>query len=258
MKGSVRIQFAAAIPALCLASAFALPGSAEQMPAWGWKQEEVSPYRQLQKQKPAGTNNPWSPTVVKVPAEADGTGSKAGKDAKAAHTQETAGAVKTYCQNIEDAALDARFLNQKAEILRLEEDLSKRTAALEAKRAEYQEWLKRRDEFISKAEGSLVELYAKIKPDAAALQLAAIDEEAAAALLLKLSTRSSSAILNQMESGKAARLVSVMIGAAKPPEKAPAAENAAAPQRASPAEASPAHEAGKEAAEQQQTAEKKL
>jgi len=155
--------------------------------------------------------------------------------------------------------LDARFLNQKAEILHLEEDLSKHTAALEAKRAEYQEWLKRRDEFISKAEGSLVQLYAKIKPDAAALQLAAIDEEAAAALLLQLSTRSSSAILNQMESGKAARLVSVMIGAAKPPEKAPAAENAPVPQKASTAEASPAYEAGKEqAVEQQQTAEKKL
>ncbi len=258
MKRPVRSQFAMIIPALCLTSALPVPCGAEQMPAWGWKQEEVFHYRQQQKPEQAGTKNPWSPAVVTVPAETAGKGSKEGKDAQAEHAAETAGAVKTYCQNIEDAALDARFLNQKAEILRLEEGLSKRTAALEAKRAEYQEWLKRRDEFISKAEGSLVELYAKIKPDAAALQLAAIDEEAAAALLLKLSTRSSSAILNQMESGKAARLVSVMTGAAKPPEKAPAAENAAAPQRASTAEASPAHEAGKEAAEQQQTAEKKL
>ncbi len=45
--------------------------------------------------------------------------------------------------------------------------------------------LQRRDEFINKAEGSLVALYAKIKPDAAAAQLADIDEEAAAALLIE-------------------------------------------------------------------------
>ncbi len=84
---------------------------------------------------------------------------------------------------------------------------------------EFQEWLKRRDEFIAKAEGNLVKLYSKIKPDAAAPQLAAMDEEAAAALLLKLSAKTSSAILDQMETAKAARLVSVMIGAARPSDR---------------------------------------
>ena len=97
--------------------------------------------------------------------------------------------------------------------------MAKKTALLESKKAEFQEWLKRRDEFISKAEGNLVKLYSKIKPDAAAPQLAAMDEEAAAALLLKLSAKASSAILDQMETAKAARLVSVMIGAARPADK---------------------------------------
>jgi len=220
------------------------------MPAWGWKPEEVARLRQQQQPKPAETANGWAPAVVAAPAE---PASKAGKDAAMAPRSETPGAVKAYCQNIEDAALDARFLSQKAELLRLEEELSKRTAALEAKRAEYQDWLARRDEFINKAEGSLVQLYSKIKPDAAALQLSAIDEEAAAALLLKLSARNSSAILDQMESGKAARLVSVMIGAAKPPEKASTAEKPTAP------EASSGQGAEKEqASEQQQPAGKKL
>ena len=131
---------------------------------------------------------------------------------------------------------------------------------LEAKRAEYQEWLQRRDEFINKAEGSLVALYSKIKPDAAAMQLADLDEEAAAALLLKLSPRNASAILNQMDAAKAARLVSVMIGAAKRPEKTAAAEKPPAPEKAPAQEAAPAvPEAGKEqAAQQAQPAEKKL
>ena len=77
-----------------------------------------------------------------------------------------------------------------------------------------------------------------------------IDEEAAAALLLKLKPRSASAILDQMDGAKAARLVSVMIGAAQRPEKAP--ENVPTQQ----APAGPG--AGKEQAAQPQPAEKKL
>ena len=121
--------------------------------------------------------------------------------------------------------MDARFLHQKAELTHLEDELAKKTALLEAKKTEFQDWLKRRDDFVNKAEGGLVKLYSKIKPDAAALQLAALDEEAAAALLLKLSAKSSSAILDQMETAKAARLVSVMIGAARPSDKAAPSEN---------------------------------
>jgi flagellar motility protein MotE (MotC chaperone) len=59
-----------------------------------------------------------------------------------------------------------------------------------------------------------------------------MDEEAAAALLLKLSAKSSSAILDQMETAKAARLVSVMIGAARPSDK-PATSEKEAPRKAS-------------------------
>ena len=132
--------------------------------------------------------------------------------------------VKSYCENIADPALDARFLHQKAELTHLEDELAKKTTLLEAKKTEFQEWLKRRDDFINKAEGSLVKLYSKIKPDAAAPQLAALDEEAAAALLLKLSAKASSAILDQMDTAKAARLVSVMIGAARPSDKAATSE----------------------------------
>ncbi len=253
MMRRTRNRFAAFLPALGVASALAGPCGAEQAPAWGWKADEVAPYRQPQKPKKAEPGSAWSATVVTAPAKPPAAAvSQAGGDAKAG-SPETPRAVKAYCQNIEDAALDARFLNQKAELLRLEEELTKRTSLLEAKRAEYEVWLQRRDEFIGKAEGSLVELYSKIKPDAAAPQLAALDEEAAAALLLRLSARNSSAILNQMDSGKAARLVSVMIGAAKRPEKAPAQENA------SPQEASQGQETGKErAAAEQQPTEKKL
>ncbi|MGB7918080.1 MAG: hypothetical protein WCF79_22760 [Rhodomicrobium sp.] len=194
--------------------------SAERNPTWGWKEEDglgsspkprTAPAQKALQPKPA-------PDSTAAP------GPKADLPLKPALATEPSPTVKSYCENIADPALDARFLHEKSELARLEDELAKKTALLEARKAEFQEWLKRRDEFIAKAEGSLVKLYSKIKPDAAAPQLAAMDEEAAAALLLKLSAKNSSAILDQMETVKAARLVSVMIGAARPGDKAAPAE----------------------------------
>ena len=199
---------------------------AERTPAWGWKAEEGLGAPKRPVRPPSEKKEKWNAAVVAPAPNSAANGSKADMEVQPAPAPETSPGVKSYCDNIADAALDARFLSQKAELTRLEEELAQRTAQLEAKRAEYQEWLKRRDEFINKAEGSLVKLYSKIKPDSAAPQLAALDEEAAAALLLKLSAKVSSAILDQMETAKAARLISVMMGAARPadqaPEKAPA------------------------------------
>lgn len=196
--------------------------SAEKTPTWGWKEEEGT--GTARKPRPAPGQNAWQAKTA-TPAPDPASPPKVEPPAKAAPAAEPPPAsVKSYCENIADPALDARFLHQKAELTHLEDELAKKTTLLEAKKTEFQEWLKRRDDFINKAEGSLVKLYSKIKPDAAALQLAALDEEAAAALLLKLSAKVSSAILDQMETAKAARLVSVMIGAARPSDKAATSE----------------------------------
>jgi flagellar motility protein MotE (MotC chaperone) len=190
--------------------------SAEKTPTWGWKEEEGT--GAARKPRPAPPQNAWQAKTA-APAPDPASPSTVEPPAKAAPAAEPPASVKSYCENIADPALDARFLHQKTELAHLEDELAKKTTLLEAKRTEFQEWLKRRDDFIAKAEGNLVKLYSKIKPDAAALQLAALDEEAAAALLLKLSAKSSSAILDQMDTAKAARLVSVMIGAARPSDK---------------------------------------
>ncbi len=203
---------------------------AEKPPTWGWKEEEGlgSP----RKPPPPPAQNAWQAKTA-APSPNLAASPKVEDPARPVAAAEPPAAVKSYCENIADSALDARFLHQKAELGRLEEELAKKTALLETKKAEFQEWLKRRDDFIGKVEASLVKLYSKIKPDAAAPQLAAMDEEAAAALLLKLSAKNSSAILDQMETAKAARLVSVMMGAARPADKAATPEaprNAAAEQ----------------------------
>ncbi len=70
-----------------------------------------------------------------------------------------------------------------------------------------------RDDFLKKAEASVVEIYSRMKPDAAAgTQIAGMADETAAAVLAKLSPRSSSAIFNEMETARAAHLADLLGG----------------------------------------------
>jgi flagellar motility protein MotE (MotC chaperone) len=87
-------------------------------------------------------------------------------------------------------------------------------AQLEEKTAEYQSWLARREEFSRKAQQVVVTIYARMRPDAAAAQLVAMDEEMAAAVLTKLEPRNASLILNEMDAAQAARLTATIGGAA--------------------------------------------
>lgn len=121
---------------------------------------------------------------------------------------------RDYCNNITDAAADARFAWQKKVIAELEQEVGKRVEILEAKTAEYQRWLARRDEFSKRAQETVVTIYARMKPEAAAAQLVVMDEETAAAVLTKLDPRNASAILSEMEPTRAARLAATISGAA--------------------------------------------
>ena len=119
---------------------------------------------------------------------------------------------RQFCLNNATSASDARLAWQAAQLGELEARLKQRIADLEAKRAEYVDWVRKRDEAMSKAADNVVVIYAKMKPDAAALQIAAMDDAMAAALLAKLSPRNASTILNEMEPGRAARLTNAMVG----------------------------------------------
>jgi flagellar motility protein MotE (MotC chaperone) len=121
---------------------------------------------------------------------------------------------REYCVNIADAAADARFAWQTKLLADLEDEIAKRVAQLEDKTAEYQRWLARRDEFSKKAQASVVTIYSRMRPDAAAAQLVAMDEEMAAAILTKLEARNASLILNEMDAAQAARLTATIGGAA--------------------------------------------
>ncbi len=121
--------------------------------------------------------------------------------------------IQKFCMNNAATAGDARAAWQAAKLNELEDKIKQRIVELDAKRAEYQEWLNKRDEAMKKAEDSVVAIYSRMRPEAAASQFSAMDEVMAAALLSKLSPRSASAILNEIEAGRAARLANAMVGA---------------------------------------------
>jgi flagellar motility protein MotE (MotC chaperone) len=145
------------------------------------------------------------PTPVKVAGERPRGGAPAG-DLRPA---------QQYCINIANAAADARITWQKKMLGDMERELEDRIAKLEAKVVEYQQWLARRDDYSKKAQEQLVGIFARMRPDAAAAQLAVADEETSAAVLSKLDTRVSSTILAEMDPNQAARLTAIMVGAGK-------------------------------------------
>lgn len=117
-----------------------------------------------------------------------------------------------YCQNIAQAAADARFARQANALTALQAEIDKRVKALEEKKAELEKWLGLREDFLRKADESIVAIITQMRPDAAALQLALMNEHAAAAILVKLTPRAASAILNEMQPASAARLTTTMAG----------------------------------------------
>jgi flagellar motility protein MotE (MotC chaperone) len=195
----------------------AVPGKAKS----GTKKRSVAPIVVVV--PPGGTNEPND--VTGAIANKDGQAANGSRPAPGQRPAARLGQVPgrpaepvnpndaaQFCSNVIDAASDARLAWQMQELEKAESLLRQRIADLEAKRAEYETWLKLRQDFLKKAEDNVVEIYSRMKPDAAALQLASMVDETAAAVLAKLSPRNSSAILNEMEPARAAHLANTLAG----------------------------------------------
>ncbi len=122
--------------------------------------------------------------------------------------------VRKFCASFADAARDRRYELKRIELEKLEADVAARVAALEEKRAELEAWFKKREDFASKAEASLVGIYKNMRPDAAAARMEELGPDLVAALLLKLPERTAGVILNEMDVQKAALVTNVMVAAA--------------------------------------------
>lgn len=123
--------------------------------------------------------------------------------------------IERYCSNIADAARDRRYVLQTEELKTLQQEVDKRIELLEEKRAEYEAWMKRREDFLAKAEGGVVKIYSGMRPDAAAERLAEMDSVLAASILMKIEPRKAGVILNEMERKAAAMLTGIMAAASR-------------------------------------------
>lgn len=142
------------------------------------------------------------------------------KKIEAAKPAEPAGAAteaKQFCANNLAIAGDARIAWQTSKLLDLEAQIKQRLADLEARKAQLVEWLQKHDEVMKKATDDVIAIYMHMKPDAAASQLAVMDDATAAALIAKLPPRLAGPILNEMEPPRAAQLTHGMLA----PETAP-------------------------------------
>jgi flagellar motility protein MotE (MotC chaperone) len=128
----------------------------------------------------------------------------------------TSDEIQQFCTNIADAARDQRYVLQKKELADLQAGVNERITMLEKRRAEYEDWLKRRDDFLKQAELGLVDIYKTMKADAAAGQLELVNPEIAAAIVMKLPKRQSSLILSEMTPEKAAVLTNIISSASDP------------------------------------------
>ena len=118
-----------------------------------------------------------------------------------------------YCSSILDTATAAQIAQQTRNLEKAQKQLDERIALLAAKADILKNWIKMREDFTARVADSLVQIYSKMKPDAAASQLTAMDEMAAAAIMSKLAPKASSPIMAEMEPARAARLSAIMVGA---------------------------------------------
>ncbi len=115
-----------------------------------------------------------------------------------------------FCTNIKDDAQERRYALKMQELKELRAAIEARIVALEEKRAEVEAWQEKRDQFANLADTSLVEIYSKMRPDAAAGRLEMLDPTLAAAIVLKMPRRKASVILNEMSPAKAANITQVI------------------------------------------------
>lgn len=120
--------------------------------------------------------------------------------------------VERYCGNIRDSAVEARILRQTQQLEAMEAEIEDRIAALEERQQEYRHWVAERARLMEEASEQVSNIYAEMRPDAAALQLVEMDPRTAAAVLARLDTRAAGAIMAEMKPEAAGYLATVMAG----------------------------------------------
>jgi flagellar motility protein MotE (MotC chaperone) len=117
-----------------------------------------------------------------------------------------------FCANVAPSIAEARIAWETKRLGDLDAQVKQRLADLEKAEASVKEWVAKRDTSLKAANDDLVAIYAKMQPETAATQIAAMDDQMAAAILGKLKPGAAGAILNEMEADRASKLAVVLSG----------------------------------------------
>lgn len=121
-----------------------------------------------------------------------------------------------FCRNTANDASEARASWRNSLLEKTESQLLAKLAELKAEREAYTAQLDRYQSFLSSIESNVIEMYAKMRPEAAAQQLSLLDNNTAAAIMLRLKPRTASAILNEMVATRASELAALFASAIGP------------------------------------------
>jgi flagellar motility protein MotE (MotC chaperone) len=148
--------------------------------------------RALEKQKPkAATNKTPEKAAVDKPPDVEAS---------------------RFCANAAPSIAEARIAWESRQLSELDAQVKQRLADLEKAEASVKEWVAKRDASLKAANDDLVAIYARMQPETAASQIAAMDDQMAAAILGKLKPGVAGAILNEMEAERASKLAVVLSG----------------------------------------------
>jgi flagellar motility protein MotE (MotC chaperone) len=117
-----------------------------------------------------------------------------------------------YCANVAPSIAEARIAWQTKRLGELDAQVKQRLADLEKAEASVQEWVAKREALLKAASNDLVAIYAKMRPENAAVQISAMDDQMAAAILGKLKPSAAGAILDEMEADRASKLATLLAG----------------------------------------------
>jgi flagellar motility protein MotE (MotC chaperone) len=118
-----------------------------------------------------------------------------------------------FCANVAPSIAEARIAWETRRLNELDAQVKQRLADLEKAETSLQEWIAKRDAALKSASDNLVAIYAKMQPETAATQIAAMDDQMAAAILGKLKASAAGAILNEMEAERASKLAAFLSAA---------------------------------------------
>jgi flagellar motility protein MotE (MotC chaperone) len=127
--------------------------------------------------------------------------------------------VARYCANVAPLAAEARIAWESRRLDEIDAQVKQRIADLEKTEADARDWVNKRQAMLNTATDDVVAIYTKMDAEAAAAQLATMDDPVAVAILAKLKTNAASAILNEMDAARASKLTGLILATQSPEKK---------------------------------------